>query len=171
MSYNGPYPLILLSSQNASSSASISFASQIISTYSSYLVVFSNVIPATAGAALQMQVNTGSGYISSNYQSGINRNVYNSTTVTNTNSTSSFLLSGPLSTTAGASGYFDIFNATNGDEVMIAGQVSMIDNATSNLFISLIGGYNTATNITAIQFAMSSGNISSGTFSLFGILE
>src|SRR5210317_1155117 len=56
--------LILLSTQTASASATISFTSGIDSTYDSYVFKFINIHPATANASLTFQVNAagGSGY-------------------------------------------------------------------------------------------------------------
>ena len=57
-------PLVLISTQTASNSASISFTSGIDSTYKEYIFKFININPATDGATFQWQVNvTGqSGY-------------------------------------------------------------------------------------------------------------
>lgn len=54
MAYYSPYTQVLLDTQTASSSASLSFTSKITSSYSLYLLIFSNIIPATDNVVLQL---------------------------------------------------------------------------------------------------------------------
>ena len=49
--------VVLLSSQTASGSASLSFTSDITSTYGEYIFKFYNINPATDGASFTFQVN------------------------------------------------------------------------------------------------------------------
>lgn len=166
MGFNGPQSPLLIGSLTASNSATISFTN-ISPGYSSYFLLVSNVVPITAGDNLQMLVNTGSGYIVTNYLSGVNRIAYNATSITNTHSTTAFLLSGPISTSVNYYAKFRMYNASNGQPVSIVGLCSYQDNASGVMVGGMIAGTNTATNITAIQFACSTGNISSGVFSLY----
>jgi hypothetical protein len=66
--YNNPYAnagsLILLSTQTASASASISFTTGIDSTYKEYLFIFNNIHPATDSTHFQFNFSTDGG---SNY--------------------------------------------------------------------------------------------------------
>jgi hypothetical protein len=94
----GPLVLNLIQTQTAANSATITFTSGITSTYITYLLVWSAVVPATNTALLQLTVsdNGGSSYLSSGYQSGINSEATNGGgTFTNTNSTALFRLSQP----------------------------------------------------------------------------
>jgi hypothetical protein len=168
--------LVLIQSLNASSSATISFTTGITSTYTSYLFVFSALLPATNTATFGFQVSTngGSSYISSGYSSGINYNNYNSASFTNANSTTNAVLTGPLSTTSGYgfSGYLNCYNISNGDNVSFAGLGSFYGSSSGQgTMVTYGAGAGTTTDVTAFQFSMSSGNIASGTISLFGILE
>lgn len=168
--------LVLLSSQTASNTASISFVSFITSTYNNYLFLFSNVVPITNAAFLSMQLSTnnGSTYISTNYLSGNNRIAYNASTLANLTSTTTIRATYQLSSTSSdgnGNAYFFLYNFTNGQIPVINGVQSGYSNIDSTLGYNAVVSQNTATNINAFQVAMSSGNISTGTFSLFGILE
>jgi hypothetical protein len=170
MTYNGPYPLILLKTITVNSSTASMDFSQFSSRFNNYLLVFSKMLPVTSGANLQMLVNTGGGFITSNYQSGVQRSAYNSATINNTNSTSAMLLTGPLGTTTSGAGYINLMNVTNGSQVTINGNFTSFDTALGTTAFGPFGGNNTAANITQIRFQMNTGNILQGLVSLYGVL-
>jgi len=166
---------VLIQSQPASNSTSISFTTGITSTYNTYVFLISNVVPASSGSSLNMQFSStgGSSYINSGYQSGVTTTAYNSTTVANTNSTSQLRITGGINTSGLglASANFTIQNVTVGANITWCG-TGMYNNGNNVAALTLIaGGLTNSSVINAFQFSMSSGNISSGTFTLYGILE
>jgi hypothetical protein len=160
----------LISSQTASSSASLSYN---LSSYNSYIVMITNVVPSTNAAILYMTFSTSGGSLNSGYTSGINETAYNAYSLVNTNSTSRFLCSDALSNSAsiGMSGYINLYQMTSGGIPYIAGQVTMNGSTSGASSLGIISGVQSTGTIVSIQFAMSSGNIASGTISLFGLLE
>ncbi len=169
----------LLQTQTASSSASIAFTSTYItSTYKNYAVVMNNVVPATNAVSFNMTVSTdnGSTYLSTNYNA--NAGVCSSAggSINSTNSTSAFPFnySGNLlknSAGIGLSGVIYLTNWTTGSNTpQMSGSGQYLESSATVLVLALWGGNAAAsTTVNNIKFAMSSGNISTGTFSLYGI--
>jgi len=161
--------LVLIQSQKASSSTSLAFTS--IGSYNYYLLSWYSVVPASSAVTLQLQTsnNNGSTYANTGYSSGINFTSYNSTSITNSNITTAFLLSGSAGTNSnGMSGYCYLSNFNNGVQAAIAGQSNWLNPSSSVQFGSM-GGVNGASGTNAFQVFFSSGNISSGVFTLWGI--
>lgn len=161
----------LILTQTASSSASISFTN--LTKFNNLVLVFSNVTTGTTATQLQMQVSTdnGSSYIATNYQSGKITVNYNSATWNNSNSTTAYILCGSFDTTAGNSGAgrIFIFDMLSGAKHKINGSSSILGGGITAQVIA--AGSNTATSVNALQLAMSSGNIATGTFTLYGISD
>ena len=175
--------MVLLSSQTASDSASISFTTGIDSTYKEYQFWFVDINPATDGSKLQFNGSTDSG---SNY---------------NVTKTSSFFFAqhdeADTATIldydvdfdlAQSTGFQDLIrNTGNGADESCAGTLTIFNPASTTYikhFISssnsyqsnnystnqFVGGYmNTTSAINAVQFKMSSGNFD-GTILLYGIV-
>lgn len=167
--------LLLIQTQTASNSASINFTTGITNTYNSYLFLFSNVVPATNTAVLHLNISTngGSTWVNSGYSNGCWTLAYNSATLVNTNSTSTILCSGPISSTTsvnGNNGTINCYNVTSGAPFAATGDFAYQDSTNGSSLGFLISQSGTAT-VNAFQFIMSSGNITQGTFSLYGILE
>tara|TARA_Y100000591_G_C21770555_1_gene665357 strand:+ start:613 stop:1221 length:609 start_codon:yes stop_codon:yes gene_type:complete len=176
--------LNLLSTQTASSSATISFTSGLDSTYKEYIFKFYNIHPQTNTTKLQINASADSG---SNYnvtkttnyfqayhtesdsatalQYYANRDLAQSTSaqqlkdIGNTSDDSAagtLHLFNPSSTTF-VKHFFSTFTGPTGE-------------STQNLHNSFVSGYfNTTSAIDAIQFSMSSGNIDAGTIKLYGV--
>ena len=176
--------LKLLSTQTASSSATISFTSGIDSTYKEYIFKFINIHPETNTTKLQINASadTGSNYnvtktttyfqayhtesdSATALQYYANRDLAQSTSaqqlkdIGNTSDDSAagtLHLFNPSSTTF-VKHFFSTFTGPTGE-------------STQNLHNSFVGGYfNTTSAIDAIQFSMSSGNIDAGTIKLYGV--
>ena len=178
--------MTLLQTQTASSSASISFTSNIDSTYPIYLFKFINIHPATDGAEFTINFSTDSG---SNY------NVAKTTTffvAYNAESESSSGLTYIDSLDIGqgtgvanifynvgnendesASGTLHLFNPSSTTFVKhFMSTFNVYNNSGSNgnsVQVDVAGYGNTTSAIDGVQFAMSSGNIDSGTIKLYGI--
>ena len=178
--------LILLATETASSSATVSFTSNIDSTYSEYVFKFIDIHSSADGPMFEFNMSADSG---SNYN----------VTKTRTN----FYAVNPEdggSTEFGYDGGSDIAQGT-GFQRLIGGASSGSDNdqsavgylhlynPSSTTFVkhfmsrtntiinsdkscdSYIAGYgNTTSAIDAIQFKFSSGNIDAGTFKLYGVV-
>jgi hypothetical protein len=175
--------LILLSTQTASASATISFTSGIDSTYDSYVFKFYNIHPATDGVTFEFQGSTNGG---STYGVTITSSVFQAYHQENdagagiqyaTNNDLAQLTSfqkitgdlGNLDDECG-SGILTIYNPSNTTFVkhFISTENGQQNNEQSvNIFAS--GYFNTTSAIDAIQFKMSSGNIDSGVIKLYGI--
>jgi hypothetical protein len=160
----------LLSTQNGSSIASISFNSLISSSFVSYILLFS-AVPQTAGDTLNLTISNdnGSTYVTTNYQSGISSLPYDSTTISNINTTSTVYLSGALATTNGCCGVAYLSIPTSGAGFACTGTICYYANTSNKITAANINAENTSTTMSAFKVNMSSGNITSGTFSLYGV--
>jgi hypothetical protein len=165
--------LVLIQSQNASSSSGLTFTTGISSTYNNYLLVFSDItLSGSIQLLTQLSTNGGSSYISSGYATGQNIVEYNSTSFSNTNFTSGLLLVDRNSTST-INGYAYLQNMTSGSNyVTSVGNLSLYDTNTPASYLAFtVGSYDTAsTTVNALQVVPSSGTFS-GTVTLFGYLE
>jgi hypothetical protein len=175
--------MTLISSQTASSSASISFTSGIDSTYPIYRFEFINIHPQNNNVDFEFNLSTDGG---SNY------NVTKTTTLfkpyhdeADTTTTLSYDDGRDI---AQGTGYQDIAtNFGNDNDQNLAGTLEIF-NPSSTTFVKhficrtqfthhadytvehYVAGYgNTTSAIDAVRFQMSSGNIDSGTIKLYGI--
>ena len=178
--------LVLLSTQTASSSASISFTSGIDSTYDSYVFKFINIHPSTNGANFTFNMSTDGG---SNY------NVTKTTTY--------FMAIHTEADDFAVIGYRDDYDIAQGTGFQILARSLEGTDADGNLGGSLqifnpssstyvkhfiarinsqetsgagasednnIAGYaNTTSPVNAIRFQMSSGNIDDGIIKMYGV--
>jgi len=174
--------ITLISSQTASSSASISFTSGITSTYKAYKFVFINMHPATNNAEFTFNMSTDSG---SNY------NVTKTTTAIDTSHSESDV-SSDLSYDTGedlaqSTGFQTIAkNISNDNDGSFSGTLQLFNPSSTTYvkhFISntnkmetsvtanyLVAGYgNTTSAVNAVRFQMSSGNIDDGKIYMYGI--
>jgi hypothetical protein len=175
--------LVLLSTQTASSSASLSFTSGIDSTYDSYVFKFYNIHPATNDVQFEFNFSTDGG---SNY------NVTKTTTYFN-----AYHNEGDTATSLAYDGSYDIAQGT-GFQTLSLGQGNDTDESTSGTlqlfnpsnttyvkhFISNTNNYqhnnytinnysagygNTTSAVNAIRFQFSSGNIDDGIIKMYGV--
>jgi hypothetical protein len=179
--------MTLLQTQTASNSASISFTSNIDSTYPIYVFKFINMHPATNRVRFQFNMSTDSG---SNYnvtktttffyayhsESDSITSLQYFTDLDLAQSTSYQSLSAEIgnSNDESLSGELHLFNPSSTTFVKNFFSDTNIkhDNASHGKITinSKSAGYgNTTSAVDAIQFSMSSGNIDSGTIKLYGI--
>ena len=176
--------MVLLSTQTASSSATISFTSNIDATYPIYMFKFINIHPANNGANFTFN---GSSDTGSNY------NVTKTTTAFRAyhqQSGGGSALGYRTSDDLAQSTNFQILNfeVNNDNDSSGVGFLHLFDPSsttfvkhfihtgncvqstyTRNDFVA--GYFNTTSVIDAVQFKMSSGNIDSGTIKLYGIKD
>ena len=181
--------LVKIASTTASSSSSISFTSGITSTYKEYIFFFNNIHPATDNVSFEFNLSTDSG---SNY------NVTKTTTFfrayhneSDTGTSLSYNASADLaqstsyqpliSNTASEGigndndqngvGYLHIFNPSSTTivkHIISTMQYNQKDDYSINTYIAGYG--NTTSAVDAVRFQMSSGNIDSGTITMYGVL-
>ena len=175
--------LVLLSTQTASASASISFTTGIDSTYKEYFFIFNNLHPATDGTPLLFNLSTDNG---SNY------NVTKTTTYFyaqhSESGTGASLAYDTGSHVAQSTGYARIAESTGADNDQVSsGYLHLFEPSSSTYvkhFISCFNCYqsgdyslasysagygNTVSPINSVDFKFSSGNIDAGTIQMFGV--
>jgi len=175
--------MVLLSTQTASGSSSISFTSQLTSTYNTYIFKFININPATDGAEFTINFSTDSG---SNY------NVAKTTTFFasfhNEPDTSSGLsYFDDLDLAQGTGGANIFYNVGNQNDESASGTLTLYNpssdtfvkhfistfnvynNGDNSVQVNVAGYGNTTSAIDAVRFQMDSGNIDSGVIKLYGI--
>ena len=172
---------VFIQSQDASNSASIDFTS-IASTYKEYIICFTDVVPVTNGANFYVRASQGSGFLSgaSDYQwirygGPTSIGVSGDAQFTSDGADSQFIIAADVgNTNAGysASGELRIFNPAGTTRFkMLTWMLSYVV-ATGPAFAGITGhGFLAAATsaVDGISFLMSTGNISSGTFKLYGV--
>jgi hypothetical protein len=163
---------VLIQSQTASNSASISFTTGITNTYTNYVFVISDVTPGSDNLFLQMQVSTngGSTYLSTGYASGNNRALSTQNIWTNTNTTTYMYISGAIGSSGpGVNATLWLSNIASSITPALWGNgMEYLGDARMTLY----SGYNSTTSgVNAFQWTFSSGNITLGKFSLYGIRQ
>ena len=176
--------LKFISRSNASSSSSLSITSGINSTYKEYIFYFNNIQPATDGAFFQFNMSTDGG---SNYNV-----TKTSTAVRNFHSEAGssplFDFLGGLALAQSTAYQTLLENQGNGSDESLCGYLHIFEPSSTTFakhYLSQAQGYqlnnaangqhtggygNTTSAIDAIDFKMSSGNISSGTIDMYGVL-
>jgi hypothetical protein len=175
--------LILLSTQTASASATISFTTGLDSTYDEYIFKFIDIHPATDNVSFQFNMSTDAG---SNY------NVTKTTTFFEAYHLEDGSDSGLTYTTSkdlAQSTSFDTLTSTvgNGNDESLSGSLTIFNPSSTTYvkhFISNINDYNdvdysvnsykagygnTTSAVNAIQFKFTSGDIDDGIIKLYGV--
>jgi len=178
--------MVLLSSQTASASASISFTTGINSTYKEYQFYFINIHPASNAFKFQFNMSTDSG---SNYnvtktsttfdafhaESGVDSSLrYDGDNNDLAQSTAFQSLNydfGGTENDSNLGGFLTIFNPSSTTYVKhYIASVNWQYLNTYSIQAHTAGYANTTSAINAVQFKMSSGNIDDGTILMYGIV-
>lgn len=164
--------MILITSGTASNSASISLTG--LTGYSQYIVFYNNAVPATNGANLNMLVSTNNGgaYDSSAIYSYIVINAIAGVIATaTTSSTTAYSVMANLANTAslGGAGQLILNNPAGSNNLYILNNAIFINSSSSLINATTCGRYAGAATVNAIQFVMSTGNISTGSFYVYGV--
>ena len=176
--------MTLLETQTASSSSTISFTSNIDSTYKEYIFKYMNIHPATDGASFTFQTDTGT---NTSYNQSVTTSFFQAihaegdgseevsyNTGNDLAQSSSFqILTENISSDNdhGVSGTLHLFEPSSTTFVkhFIANpQYTSASNLCMQTFVA--GYFNTTTAITRLRFKMSSGDIDAGTFKLYGVV-
>ena len=151
--------LVLLATQTASSSATLSFTSSIDSTYKEYIFKCIEMHPASDSQRLQFQADTGT---NTNFNQTI------SSTSFRASHTEAGSTSGPRFKTSGTLHVFEPSSTTFVKHFFSKFNSSMSSEGSNNQFSA--GYFNTTTALTRFQFKFASGNIDSGTIKMYGVL-
>jgi hypothetical protein len=170
-----PSATSLINTITASSSASLSFTG--LSGYDKYMLVFNNISPSVNGAGFIVVVGTGSttyinagyDYIQMDAENGQNLQI-NQGLNTDRISSPGSLGVGNSGVGPGISGFMYFIGMTNSNNIFVDGNVNyrMYNN---DRVVSVLSGYlaSNTTAKTAIKITPSTGNISSGSLSLYGM--
>ena len=174
--------LIFISRSTASSSSSVNITSGIDSTYKEYIFIFNNIHPATDGTHFDFQATT----------NGSDFNIATTTTTweayNNETSGQTSLYSDSNKDHAQDTGYINLVDNIGSDnDQSVSGFLHLFDPSNTTfvkhfLFISqrlssndfsandfTSGYFNTTTAITGLSFKYESGNIDSGTITMYGV--
>jgi hypothetical protein len=178
----GAGTLVLLSTQTASSSATISFTTGLDSTYDEYIFKFINVKAGTGGEDFQFNMSTDSG---SNYNVTKTTTAFR-TTHNESDSTTSLEYRTDMDL-AQSTAFQTLANGVgSGADECVSGTLTIFNPSSTTYVKHFIGvtntlgsdfslglhtaGYgNTTSAVNAIRFKMSSGNIADGIFKLYGV--
>ena len=175
--------LILISTQTASASATISFTTGINSTYDEYIFKFINIHPATSNIIFQFNLSTDGG---SNYNVTKNTTFFRARHREDDSATA--LAYNTAEDLAQSTGFQTIlFDSGNDSDDNNSGEMSLFNPSSTTYVKHFIGrisntnitaqagdnyfaGYaNTTSAINAIQFKFSSGNIDDGIIKMYGV--
>jgi hypothetical protein len=170
--------LVLLEQHTASASATLVFTTGITSTYDDYVIRLINVLPASAAQALEMRVSTdggGSYDATANYFSSITNSA---TAIGNTavqqSGATFFQLAAAVDNTlsnGGLSGQINLFNPLSAS-IRKTWTIQCYYSKAADAFHGHgMGLWNVTTAVNALQFLFASGNITSGTIRLYGVVN
>ena len=179
--------LIFISRSTASSSSSVSITSGIDSTYKEYIFIFNNIHPATnlQGFLFNGSIDSGSNYnVTKTTSLFRNRHKESGSDGEQTYDTSRDMAQGTGGTYLNAllsndadgslSGYLHLFDPSNTTFVKhfiaVTNEMNLYgDSSVGTHQVYTAGYFNTASAIDAVNFAMESGNIDSGTIDMYGV--
>jgi hypothetical protein len=161
--------IVHLSTMTASNSSSIDFVGVMSSTYKNYQIFFNNVVPVTNNAVLHLLYGSGASFSATGYNAGCKYAASNSNSfAVNTDGLQRFIsLTNTVSNSAGlgASGFIDLYNVGSGLIPTCSGL------STWGGFTGWFADGPSHSSINSIRFIFSSGNISTGTFSIYGVFQ
>lgn len=167
-----PY-LKLIQSQTANNDASLLFTTGISSAHLNYMLLVSNFLPATNGANLLIQysINGGVSYINTGYTGGLVFGYLSTIYNDGINSDAGFLMMKAVdnATRAGCGTYY-LFNFFGGTQPSIRGTSTFATGGVPYSGFSM-GYAPTVSNINAFKIVCSAGNITQGTFTLYGLSQ
>lgn len=158
---------VALSSVSASNSATVDLTG-IDGTYDAYAIEVVNAIPATASAQLYLRTSSNGG---GSYDSGANDYITSYASSSSSTSKSSVVSIGYGGAYSGLNGLLYLIKPSGAYVTGVVCSGTYWNNAGTdrldNYFLSFVRAGNVAVN--AVRFLMSTGNITSGTFRLYGI--
>lgn len=169
---------VKISSKIAANSGAIDFTG-LSNAYNSYCIVLSNIIPVSNGVSLFMRTSTNNGTSydvgASDYNYRLAGAVDNSIGANSGTNAAQIKLTGLSSYVLGNGtaqalfGTIGLYNIGSANRTYIQGNLSCYNSSNLQERDWCDGFRNSATAVNAVQLTMSSGNISSGTFILYGL--
>ena len=175
--------LNLISTQTASSSATISFTSGIDSTYKEYIFKFYDIHPATDNVDFKFNMSadggsnynvtkTSTGFYAYNFESGTGQGLYYEASYDLAQATSFQFLAADVGNAndescVGTLHLFDPSNTTFVKHFIFVGNRYVATPISANDYFAGYG--NTTSAVNAVQFKFSSGNIDAGTIKIYGV--
>jgi hypothetical protein len=162
---------VLLNTLNASNSATLSDTTSLTSAYNEYELVFENIVPATVNTSLQFEVHSGGSFQATSYLTDTG---WFASAISNASNTTALILSRQATvqnSAPGVSGKLTIFTPSNTTAPKsMNGHFTYFDGTIVN--VVLCGGYWNGGNgaVDGFEVLMSSGNITSGTIKVYGVL-
>lgn len=167
-----------IETQSASNSSEIDFTSNIDSTYKQYKIIGTNILPATDSVALSLRTSEdgvtfdtgGTDY--RYYHSGTDNG--GTTHTLNSNASASILAAYPLHNAAGSESHMElrIHNpADTAQRTVMSGWVVIKASASQVAKIDFSCFRNATEAVAGIRIYMGSGNITTGDFSLYGLID
>ena len=150
----------------------------ITTTYAEYELVFENIIPATNGASLTLQIHSGGVYKSTGYLNSTYGNIAGAAPIAATTLlTTAIQLSqnsatdatnNPKNATPGINGMLKFYNPSANQISVVSGALHYLNAGNTSLNSVSVGGiWNTAGVIDGFQAAFNSGNITSGNIKIY----
>lgn len=166
--------MTLITTATASSSATVDLTG--MTGYTNYYILFYGLVPATNNTNLVMRVSTNNG---SSYAAGASDYAAQVHIVTGTTnaaaaatSASFYTVTEAVSNTSGSdgAGRVAIFGPAGGFQTSFISEATHLENGdTQYRGFRASGRYKSSTTVNAIRFLMSSGNITTGVFKLYGV--
>jgi hypothetical protein len=161
---------------NISNCAGLGAGGTFTNAFTSYELIFQNIIPATTSKILELQIYSGSAYKATSYVDELTM-ALNATQVVASNITTYIPLSWPADSTndsllnaaPGYSGRITITNPSVSGLISVAGQFNYYTVGDYAAVGQMYGFWNSAAAIGGFQVLMDSGNLTSGSILVYGI--
>ena len=170
----------LLQTQTASASATIDFkngtgGAVIDSTYDVYLLEIVKAAPATGAVSMYIRTSTDATNFdasATDYRTDYQQVRSGTATAGGATAAQISMVGGQtLATTSWLNARIWLYKPSAADRCAIMGEAVFYDNASVFTVVRFGGMRDTAADVDAVRFLMSSGNIASGTFNLYGIVK
>src|SRR5882672_3089659 len=161
----------LLNTLTAAASATLGDTTSLTATFKDYEIVFENLIAATTTVNLEFQVHSGGAFQATTYLSSTFGT--NATTTILSNAATTYIPLTPTTIPSGGetSGTIKIYgpvNTTDGGKLVTG---NMTSQGAASVIATVVGGFwNNTAAIDGFQILFSSGNITSGTVKIYGLL-
>lgn len=158
----------LLSTVSASNSATVDIETTFDATYSAYLLVINDLLPATDGTDLRCRMKIGGSYLTTSTYS---HDIMRAGTLSEVTAADHIVIAANLDNEAVASSNYDI-RINNPTKTGSKHAIFWHGHSEVSALIELIrgtGNNSTTGALTGLRFYMSTGNIASGKFSLYGL--
>lgn len=141
-------------------------------TYSSYKLVFESVIPATNGTTCELQIHSGGAFKATGYVTSVEGHIANGAANQPSNTTfiqCSYTL-GAYNGDPGVNGEITIYNPSASSIHVLQGNFTSANSSSAVARTVTYGYWNTSGVVDGFQVFFSSGNITSGTIKIYGVL-